>query len=98
MRRKQCGVCALVVEGDERVAGIGWCKHGADERVQESAVAMAHPVHRALFRHQEALPRAPQRLHAPVEPLRQLVRSLFRLKTLIGMVLSQLHSSGHTPR
>ena len=47
----EAGSCILVVEGDESIAGVGRCKHGADESMEQRAIAVAHSVHRLLLRH-----------------------------------------------
>lgn len=46
---------ALVVIGDEGVAGIGRREHGAYERMQQCPIAVANAVHCALLRHQKSL-------------------------------------------
>lgn len=58
--------CALVVEGDEGVAGVGRRIHGSNERMQQRSIAVTNAVHSALLRNQEPLSVPPQRLYAPI--------------------------------
>ena len=60
---------ALVIEGDEDVAGAGWCIDGAYQKVQKSAIAVPDAMNWPVIWHQIALPCLSKCVHACGKPL-----------------------------
>ena len=95
--RKGAARDALVVEGDQDVAGAGWCIDGAYQQVQKGAVAVSHAVDWPVIWHEVAPPRLPECVHASSEFLHAritLICAISRRTPIVQDMLTTLEHDG----